>query len=321
MAMPVVPLEVGVDVAKAELMIQSAPDSKPFAIPNNSKSIKAWLKTVPSGSALALEATSSYHMDLAEQAHAAGLSVYMIDGLRLSRYRDSLGVRAKTDANDATLLARFLNRERSSLKAWIPPPPGHRQIQMLLRRRAKLVEIRGMLRMSLSGEKLFEAELESIERSFKRLELLFEKRLRKAIKEAGLMDQLRRVRQLPGVGFLTAAGLVMSFMRGEFSNSDAFVAYLGMDVITAQSGNWVGRGRLSKRGDSEVRRLLHNAAMSGSRTKTWKQFYAHHLERGKKTTQALVILSRRLARLAFGLMKSQTDWKAQVYVGGAKPAR
>ncbi|MDU9394146.1 IS110 family transposase, partial [Pseudomonas sp. zfem002] len=59
---------------------------------------------------------------------------------------------------------------------------------------------------------------------------------------------------------------------------------------------------------------------SGSRTSTWKQFYAHHLERGKKTTQALVILSRKLARLAYGLMKSQTDWKQQIYTGGAKPA-
>lgn len=320
MAMPVLPIEAGVDVAKDELMIQSAPGTKPFAIPNTPKSIKTWLKTVPKGSALALEATSSYHMELAEQAYAAGLNVYVIDGLRLSRYRDSLGVRAKTDANDATLLARFLNRERASLKAWVPPPPGHRQIQMLLRRRAKLVEIRGILRMSWSGEKLFASELEIIEKALKQLERLFEMRLREAVKEAGLLDQLRRLQQLPGVGFLTAVGLVMSFMRGEFSNSDAFFAYLGMDVITAQSGKWVGRGRLSKRGDSEVRRLLHNAAMSGSRTETWKQFYAHHLARGKKTTQALVILSRRLARLAYGLMKSQTDWNPQVYVGGGKTA-
>ncbi|NNJ15248.1 IS110 family transposase [Pseudomonas putida CSV86] len=319
MAMPVVPVEAGVDVAKDELVIQSGPDTKPFAIPNTPKSIKTWLKTVPRRSALAIEATSSYHMELAEQAHGAGLSVYVVDGLRLSRYRDSLGVRAKTDANDATLLARFLNRERASLKMWVPAPPGHRELQMLLRRRAKIVEMRGMMRMSLSGEKLFEKELEVIEKTCKRLERLFEMRLREIVKETGLRDQLRRLQQLPGVGFLTAVGLTMSFIRGEFANSDAFVAYLGMDVITAQSGKWVGRGRLSKRGDSEVRRLLHNAAMSGSRTQTWKQFYAHHLERGKKTTQALVILSRKMARLAYGLMKSQTDWKPQVYTGGAKP--
>lgn len=320
MAMPVEPIEAGVDVAKDELMIQSAPDTKPFSIPNTAKSIKTWLKTVPKGSALAVEATSFYHMELAGQAHKAGFTVYMIDGLRLSRYRDSVGVRAKTDANDAALLARFLNRERSTLTAWEPPPPGHREIQMLLRRRAKFVEILGALRMSLSGEKLFASELKSVERSFKRIELLLERRLRKAIKDAGLQDQLKRARQVPGIGFLTAAGLVMSFMRGEFSSSDAFVAYLGLDVTVAQSGKWAGKGRLSKRGDSEVRRLLHNAAMSGSRTKTWKQFYAHHLARGKQTTQALVILARRMARLAYGLMKSQSDWKPEEYVGGPKPA-
>lgn len=318
MAMTSTPIEAGVDTAKDELVIQSAPDTKPFAIPNTPKAIKAWLKTLPKGSALAIEATSTYHMEISEQAHAAGFAVYVIDGLRLSKYRESIAVRAKTDAQDAALLARYLNKERSSLKAWVPPPAGHRKIQVLLRRRAKIVGIRGMLRMSLSGDKMFASELKSIEKTLKCTELLLEKRLRAVVKEAGLSDQLRRVQQLPGVGFLTAVGLVMSFMRGEFANSDAFVAYLGMDVTVAQSGKWSGKGKLSKRGDSEVRRLLYNASMSGSRTKTWQQYYAYHLARGKKTTQALVILARRLARLAFGLMRHQTDWKREIYTGGPK---
>jgi len=318
MAMPKTPIEAGVDTAKDELVIQSAPDTKPFAIPNTSKSIKAWLKTLPAGSALAIEATSTYHIEMAEQAHAAGFAVYVVDGFRLSKYRESIAVRAKTDAQDAALLARYLRNERSSLKVWTPPPAGHRQIQVLLRRRAKLVEVRGMLRESFKGDKMFAAELKKIERTLKRTELATAKALREEVKDAGLNDQLRRVQQLPGIGFLTAVGLVMSFMRGEFANSDAFVAYLGMDVTVVQSGKWSGRGRLSKRGDSEVRRLLYNASMSGSRTATWKAFHAYHLGRGKKTTQAFVILARRLARLAFGLMRHQQDWKPEIYTGGAK---
>lgn len=151
MAMPKTPIEAGVDTAKDELVIQSAPDTKPFAIPNTPKSIKAWLKTLPAGSALAIEATSTYHIEMAEQAHAAGFAVYVVDGFRLSKYRESIAVRAKTDAQDAALLARYLRNERSSLKVWTPPPAGHRQIQVLLRRRAKLVEVRGMLRESFKG--------------------------------------------------------------------------------------------------------------------------------------------------------------------------
>jgi transposase len=316
MAISAIPIEAGVDTAKDELVIQGALDTKPFAIPNTRKAIKAWLKTLPKGSALAIEATSTYHMEMAQQAHAAGFVVYVVDGLRLSKYRESIALRAKTDAHDAALLARYLSKERSSLKAWTPPPAGHRKIQVLLRRRAKLVEVRSMLRMSWSGDKLFASQFKRMDKALKQAELALEKGLREAIKEAGLKDQLRRVRQLPGVGFLTAVGLVMSFMRGEFADSDAFVAYLGMDITVAQSGKWAGRGKLSKRGDSEVRRLLYNASMSGCRTATWKQFYAHHLKRGKKTTQALVILARRLARLAYGLMRHKADWKPEIYVGG-----
>ncbi|UUX74494.1 IS110-like element ISPpu10 family transposase, partial [Pseudomonas putida] len=212
MAMSAIPIEAGVDTSKDELVIQAAPNTKSFAIPNTPKAIKAWLKTLPKGSALAIEATSTYHMEMAEQAHAAGFAVYVIDGLRLSKYRESVAIRAKTDAHDAALLARFLSNERGSLKAWTPPPAGHREIQVLLRRRAKLVAVRGMLRMSLSGDKLFASELKRVEEVLERIELSLEKQLRAVIKKAGLSDQMRRVQRLPGVGFLTAAGLVMSFM-------------------------------------------------------------------------------------------------------------
>jgi transposase len=38
--------------------------------------------------------------------------------------------------------------------------------------------------------------------------------------------------------------------------------------------------------------------MSGARHPTWKAFYQRYRDRGLKTTQALVILARKLARVA-----------------------
>ncbi len=65
---------------------------------------------------------------------------------------------------------------------------------------------------------------------------------------------------------------------------------------------------MTKRGCSEVRRLLHNAAMSASRSEAWKEVYEHYRNTGKATTQALVILARKLARVAFALMKNQGEY-------------
>ena len=66
---------------------------------------------------------------------------------------------------------------------------------------------------------------------------------------------------------------------------------------------------LTKRGDPEARRLLHNAAMSACRTSTWKGFYEEQRARGFSTTQALVILARKLARVVFALLKGQSEYQ------------
>ena len=143
-----------------------------------------------------------------------------------------------------------------------------------------------------------------------RIDHLIQKRLREAVHAAGLRDQVQRCQAIDGIGELTATALVMAFLRGDFQNSDAFVAFLGLDVRVRDSGKLKGKRRLTKQGDTEVRRLLHCSAMSGARHPTWKAFYQRYRDRGLKTTQALVILARKLARVAFALMKHQENYCA-----------
>nr|WP_236952596.1 transposase [Methyloversatilis sp. RAC08] len=76
-----------------------------------------------------------------------------------------------------------------------------------------------------------------------------------------------------------------------------------------QSGNQHARGTLSKKGDPELRRLLHNAAMAASRSDTWKPTYQAFIARGFSRTQALVALARKIARVAFSLMKTGTQYQ------------
>ena len=85
-------------------------------------------------------------------------------------------------------------------------------------------------------------------------------------------------------------------------------AFLGLDVRVRDSGQWRGRRQLTKKGDPEVRRLLYLAAMQASRSPRWKAFYHRYLDRGLSKIQALVILARKLARVAFALLKHHTDY-------------
>ena len=311
MAMTVSQSIIGVDVAKAEVVIYQTETDELKIVPNTKTKLKAWLDTLPAGSAIAIEATNIYHLQTVTLAHSMGHKVYVVDGFRLNHYRKSTGGRAKTDASDARLLARYLKNEQADLRVWSPPPKIYIKLQSLLRRRAALVKTRIALNQSWAGEPLLKASSKSVSACLERHEALIEKRILDAVTEAGLLHQVKRCQAVEGIGFLTAVALTMAFQRGEFESADAYVAFLGLDLRVTDSGQMNGRRALSKKGDGEIRRLLHNAASSGIRSKAWKPLYEGYLARGLKTTQALVIIARKLARIAFSLMKNQSEYQSK----------
>lgn len=308
MAMEVSQFVIGIDVAKAELVVYFQDSGDQTVLSNTKPDIKKWLKQQPPNTALCVEATNIFHLDVVEMAHEKGFKVYIVDGYQLSNYRKGVGGRVKTDASDAALLARYLDREGKELRPWTPPPVVYGKLQSLLRRRAALVAARTALTQSWGNETLLKAAFKTFAKQMERLDLLVQKKLKDLLRDAGLLEQVARCQAIEGIGFLTATALVMAFTRGEFKNSDAYIAFLGMDLRVSDSGQKAGRRCLTKRGCSEIRRLLHNAAMSASRSTAWKETYEHYLNKGKATTEALVILSRKLARVAFSLMKNQGEY-------------
>nr|BFE94965.1 hypothetical protein GCM10020185_55010 [Pseudomonas brassicacearum subsp. brassicacearum] len=117
---------VGIDIAKAEIVVYRSDLQAIDTIKNDRTALKRWLKkTLPTQSALAVEATNIYHLDTVELAHAMGHQVYVVDAYRVSNYRRGIGQRAKNDPCDARLLARYLTNEQHELRLWNPPPKAY----------------------------------------------------------------------------------------------------------------------------------------------------------------------------------------------------
>lgn len=311
MAMKVNPLLVGVDVAKATLEIALEGQDGVIRLANERKAIRQWLKSLPGLAALAVEATNVYHLELIEQAHRLGHTVYVVDGLRLHRYRQSVGVRAKTDAGDARLLLRYLRNERQDLRAWTPPPKGYREIQSLLRQRAALVQAKTTLGQSLRGTRELKAPMAKLLRLMARIEHQLTTLLRHHLQQLGWYADARRCQGIEGIGPVTSFALTWIFRRGEFASADAFIAFLGLDVRARDSGTFRGKRKLTKHGDPELRRLLYLAAMAARRSAAWRPFYERARQRGMASTQALVALARKLARIAFALLRNGTEYKSK----------
>jgi len=313
MAIPVQTTFIGVDVSKEYLDICSDPEGPVARISNKPRDINHWLKSLPAGPiAIALEATSTYHLELAVRAHKAGHTVYLLDGYRLSRYRDSIAQRAKTDAADARLIHRYLVHEHSALRPWNPPSKAYSRLQTLLRRRAVLVKARTALRQSFAALPELRRAGKALVKQISALDRRIVQQLVKTLSEAGWDDHYRRCQAIEGFGEIVSAAVVTAFHRGNFKNSDAFIAFLGLDVRVRDSGKARGKRKLSKKGDPEMRRLLYLAAMGAIKYDTWQALYQRYLDRGYAKTQALVIIARKLARLAFALMKNQEEYRPRV---------
>ncbi len=309
MAMHVESRLIGVDVAKDELVVALCGTAECISVVNQKQAIAAYLKSFHGPVAIAIEATSVYHLEFVEQAYRKGHTVYLIDGYRLKRYRESIGGRAKTDATDAQLLLRYLTHEQEDLRPWSPPPEGYQQVQGLLRRRAVLIHAQTTLRQSLRGIPELRATTAALLRKMQQVDQLIQKRLRDAVVRLGWLADVQRCAAVEGIGPITSIALATLFRRGAFKSADAYIAFMGLDVRVRDSGKSRGRRKLTKKGDSEIRRLLYMAAMTASRSSRWKAYYERALSRGLSRIQALVALARKLARIAFALLKNQSNYE------------
>lgn len=316
MAQQVKPYIVGVDVSKDKLDVYEQWSERSFEVVNKGEAIEEWLSGYEVEIQLVVEPTSIYHREVCEQAHGGGHAVYLVDPYRLNHYRESVGVRAKVDRGDARLLARYMNNEGGEIRRWSPLGAREKRVWQLLKRRATLVEARTQLRQSLGDVDIEAEQIGALLKEFDRTVRCLERAMRAQVKALGWLSLVIRCEAIPGVGPLTATAMVATYHRGDFCSVDAFVAFIGMDVRVRESGKFKGRRKLTKKGDSEVRRLLYNAAMAARRSALWEPFYLSHTKRGKEPTEALVALGRKLARVCFALMRKNVEFDPKFCPGG-----
>jgi transposase len=298
---------IGVDVSQRTLDIAADERSSVLQIEHTERAVRQWLKTLPAGSRIGVESTGTLHRLLVRCAIAAGQVVYVLNARDLSHYARSLGRRAKTDRLDARLIARYLANEHKNLHPYRLPTKTQAQLDELVGRRHKVVVAQGALRQSLVG---IAKELKAYNNMMCGLDAVLEEIDQHLAALIAKDDQLspiaQRLRTMVGFGPLLSTTMAHALTRHPFKHADAFIAYVGYDPRPRDSGQKRGRRYLSKRGPAEMRRLLFTAAMSASKTKLWRPFYQRYRDRGLPTTAALVILARKLARIAFSIVKHGT---------------
>lgn len=236
---------------------------------------------------------------LADVLHGAGHTVYVINPRWIHLYAKGVGARGKTDRSDAALIARFVAAEARDLRPYSPPSAPQRQLRSLLMQRTEAAKLRAAARQSLGDEARglvleFNKFIRSIDRRVKAL----------VEADTDWKDLACRLRTVPGVGPIVSAHLVQVLGRIPFSTADSLVAHAGLDPRPNDSGQKQGRRRLTCHGDAALRTMLYLAAMAASRQPTWRVIYQAQRDKGLSSTAALVVIARKILRIAFSLFKN-----------------
>jgi transposase len=329
---------VGVDMAKATFTAavwQAGRSTELGRWPNTVAGFAALEQAVEARAPAAaiqliLEPTGGYEAALAPWAHAQGWTVSQPNPRHVREWAAGLGRRAKTDRQDAQVLARY-GAERQPPR-WQPLATEVRELESLLRRKD---ELEAMLRQERNRQQalgLRPGVARAVPARVQRLIGALEGELREVEQaiaahqrqQTRLQEQARQLRTVPGVGERTVLPLLVLLQRWDTltagrGDAKGLVAYAGLDPQPYESGTSVHRrATISRMGDRAMRRRLFMSALGGVRhANALRAFYLRLVGRGKAKKLALVAAARKLLVWAWAVFRRGTAFDSTRLVGAA----
>jgi len=319
---------VGIDVASSNLeagfgflskeLLSKRGRSRTFANRKSGfKSLDAWITKQRKQTArlsVIMEATGVYHENLAHYLHSKGYDIYVIFPNKAKSYLLSLGLRAKNDPIDSGGLTQ-MGLDQQHLEKWSPPSPVMRQLRGLTRHRQSIQQQITAVNNQLHAIKSGFYEYGSVKSSLRRAISFHKKQIGKIDKEilqlleqdALLKAKIEKiVKSIKGIGLLTMVILIAETNGFQnFSSVQALIKYAGYDVIEQSSGKKKGKERISKKGNSRIRRILHMPALNmvSHKVGNFPTIYERIYQKTGIKMKGYVAIQRRLLCLLYSLWK------------------
>jgi transposase len=307
---------VGIDVAKAELVVAERPGATHWTVANDEAGVRLLTQRLCTAAPtlIVLEATGGYELAVVGALGAAGLPVVLVNPRQVRDFARATGQLAKTDALDAHVLALFAERVRPPVR----PLPSEAQVDLdaVLTRRRQLLEMLVAERNRLGQlrgrhTKLVKTSLQK-HITYLALELqMTDTDLADQIKASPLwraQDDL--LQSVPGVGPVVAMTLVAEVPELGQLTRKQIAKLVGVAPLNRDSGTLRGHRRIAG-GRSSVRAVLYMAALVATRRNAViRAFYRRLLAAGKPKKLALTACMRKLLTILNAIAKTHTRWQA-----------
>jgi transposase len=304
-------INVGVDVGKSKLDIVLHPLDLHFSIPNDQEHISKVIQVLKTHRVkrIVTEATGRYEHAFVFACDKADLPVVVVNPIQVRRYAQAIGVLAKTDKIDASVIARFA----ATIKPDIKPIPDKqsRLIKDLLVRRSQLLEMQTMEKNRLqimpkelhSSIKLMLKHLESqINKITNKIDLLVAE-----VKHWRTKTEI--LTSVPGVGKVLAYTLLSELPELGKLNRKEIAALVGVAPMNRESGSYSGKRRI-RGGRHRIRTVMFMAMLSSIQCNSvFKQQYEHLKASGKLPKVALIACMRKMIVILNTMIKNEELWR------------
>lgn len=300
----------GVDISKDVFDVHGSLSGH-FQYMNNPKGFKEFLKCIPKGSLVVMEATGYYHYRLAQYLSKGTITVSVVNPLVVKRFIQMKLSKVKTDKSDSKSICEY------ALKNHVPIYNSLSGVQseclQLFRLLDSYLKKRTATKNKLHGEEALGRPSAFVYRSLQRDRRHLDKEI--AGIEQRLLTLVRQEHQhqltlltgIPGIGIKTALFLVvMTEGFSKFENASQLCSYVGITPTIRESGSSIrGRSRISKVGNKKMRNLLFLCAFNACKhNKACKALYERITTKGKSKKLALIAVSNKLLKQAFSIVKS-----------------
>jgi transposase len=306
---------IGIDVAKAELVIAARPSGERWTVVNDERGVKTLAdRLVRDGPELiVLEATGGYELLCVAALVAVALPVVVVNPRQVRDFAKATGQLAKTDRIDADVLALFAERVRPEVRPIADE--AAQELEALLARRQLLEMLQA--EKNRAGQ-VFGRGKRLVKKSLKAHISYLERELRIADTDLGTMvrespawrerDDL--LQSVPGVGPVLSLTLLADLPElGRLSRRE-IANLVGVAPLSRDSGTMRGR-RFVQGGRATVRAVLYMAALVATRRNAViKAFYQRLVAAGKPKKLVLVACMRKLLTMLNMIVRTKTPWQA-----------
>ena len=237
-----------------------------------------------------MEATGNYFEKLASFLFENGCFVSVVLPNKAKKYLQSHGIKSKTDKIDAKGLSQMGAEQK--LKPWQPFSQNIYKLRALTRQHESLNKQKTAITNQLHSQMHNMYEIKEVIKQLKTMIRLIDKQLEQIVsmiqelidQDLVLKSKAEKLLTIPGVGLLTVATIIAE-TNGFYliENVGQLISYVGYDVVENQSGKRIGRTKISKKGNSHIRRILYMPALNVVRLKvaSFKVFYERLYDKNK----------------------------------------